>query len=173
MTTKGMNQSRRSLLKRGLWLTAGAVGVGAGAGAGAKLAGDERETTLRVDGRNFRLQIQDRRPGERLRVGDRGVVYGELLDTSGGAFGSFYGSRVAVESTPGSLVADGALESHTFRLPAGTILGIGSHVEGESVFSIIGGTGAYAGARGSYSSSQFLREHGGDGTAEFVLNLTA
>ena len=36
---------------------------------------------------------------------------------------------------------------------------------------MIGGTGRYAGATGSYVARQSLREHGGEGTAEFTLTL--
>jgi len=50
---------------------------------------------------------------------------------------------------------------------------MGSVLPGESLFAIVGGTGRYAGARGSYVASQHLRELGGDGTAHFVLNLSA
>ena len=43
----------------------------------------------------------------------------------------------------------------------------------EGSYAIVGGTGRYAGASGTYTARQSLRELGGDGTAEFTLNLTA
>ena len=64
------------------------------------------------------------------------------------------------------------MELHTFRLRDGTILGMGSTIDGESVFTITGGTGRYAGSRGTYVAQQRLREQGGDGTAEFIIELT-
>ena len=173
-------QSRRGLLGRGLVLLAGAVGLGAGAGA-TKLAtdrngggGDVAASRIRLQGRNWVLQTPDRRQGERLVAGERGTVYGDLVDHAGKPVGRFYGSRVAVQSTLGGPTdADGSLELHTFRLEDGTLLGIGSTIAGENVFAIAGGTGRYAGSRGTYVAEQRLRELGGDGTAEFTIDLTA
>jgi hypothetical protein len=176
-TTNG--QSRRGLLGRGLVLVAGAIGLGAGA-AGAKLATDREQRPvdgkhqLRLTGRNWLLQTPERKPGERLVAGERGTVYGELLDERGSPAGSFYGSRMAVQSElGGGNAADGSLEMHTFKLAGGTLLGIGSMIAGESIFTITGGTGQYAGMRGTYVAQQRLRELGGDGTAEFTIDLTS
>jgi hypothetical protein len=170
-------QSRRGLLGRGLVLLAGAVGVGAGAGA-TKLATRDSEDTaagrIQLQGRNWILQTPDRRPGERLVAGERGTVYGDLVDASGKTVGQFYGSRMAAQSSPGGPVdADSSLELHTFRLEGGTLLGIGSMIAGESIFAIAGGTGRYAGSRGTYVAEQRLHELGGDGTAEFTIDLRA
>ena len=167
-------QSRRGLLGRGLVLLAGAVGLGAGAGA-TKLATDRSEATqIRLQGRNWILQTPDRLPGERLVAGERGTVYGDLVDADGKTVGQFYGSRVAAQANPaGSMDADSSLELHTFRLEGGTLLGIGSMIAGESIFAIAGGTGRYADSRGTYVAEQRLRELGGDGTAEFTIDLRA
>jgi hypothetical protein len=67
----------------------------------------------------------------------------------------------------------GAFHLHTFDLAEGTILGIGANKLDEGSYAIVGGTGRYAGASGTYTARQFLRELGGDGTAEFTLNLNA
>ena len=67
----------------------------------------------------------------------------------------------------------GAFHLHTFDLAEGTILGIGANRLEDGSYAIVGGTGRYAGASGTYTARQFLRELGGDGTAEFTLNLTA
>jgi hypothetical protein len=81
---------------------------------------------------------------------------------------------VAAQSSPaGAVDADSSLELHTFRLEGGTLLGIGSMIAGESIFAIAGGTGRYAGSRGTYVGEQRLRELGGDGTAEFTIDLRA
>jgi len=169
-------QSRRGLLGRGLLLLAGAVGVGAGAGA-AKLATDgssESPESLQLYGRNWLLQTPARKQGERLVPGEQGTVHGELVDSKGNTVGQFYGSRLAIQSgTAGAVAADGSMELHTFRLEGGTILGMGSTIAGESIFSIAGGTGRYAGSRGTYIAQQRLRELGGDGTAEFTIDLRA
>jgi hypothetical protein len=167
-------QSRRGLLGRGLVLLAGAVGLGAGAGATKLATKEDGSDRIRLQGRNWILQTPDRRPGERLVAGERGTVYGDLLDANGKTVGQFYGSRVAAQSSPaGPVDADSSLEVHTFRLEGGTLLGIGSMIAGESVFAIAGGTGRYAGSRGTYVAEQRLRELGGDGTAEFTIDLKA
>ena len=173
-TTTG--QSRRGLLGRGLVLLAGVVGVGAGAGATKLVAGNADETSgpVQLYGRNWLLQTPARKPGERLVPGEQGTVYGELVDARGKSVGQFYGSRMAIQSgVAGPIEADGSMELHTFRLEGGTILGIGSMIAGESIFSIAGGTGRYAGSRGTYIAQQRLRELGGDGTAEFTIDLRA
>jgi hypothetical protein len=170
-------QSRRGLLGRGLVLLAGAVGIGAGAGATKLATRDDDGVTaagrLRLHGRDWILQTPDRRPGERLVAGERGTVYGRLLDEHDRPVGKFYGSRMAVQSELGAAGADGSLELHTFKLEGGTLLGIGSVIAGESIFTITGGTGRYAGVRGSYVAEQRLRELGGNGTAEFTIDLRA
>jgi hypothetical protein len=168
-------QSRRGLLGRGLVVLAGVVGIGAGAGA-AKLATQEDDTAaasqLKLHGRNWILQTPDRRPGERLVAGERGTVYGDLVDAGGKHVGQFYGSRMAAQSSPGGPIgADSSLELHTFKLEGGTLLGIGSMIAGDSIFAIAGGTGRYAGSRGTYVAEQRLLELGGDGTAEFTIDL--
>ncbi len=64
------------------------------------------------------------------------------------------------------------LETHTFQLPGGAIFGMGTATPGaESVYAIVGGTGRYLGASGSYVGRQSPFETGGDGTALFTLNL--
>ncbi len=169
-------QSRRGLLGRGLVLLAGVVGIGAGAGATKLATPDADETSGRVQlyGRNWLLQTPARKPGERLVPGEQGTVHGELVDARGKTVGQFYGSRVAIQSgLAGPVEADGSMELHTFRLEGGTILGIGSMIAGESIFSVAGGTGRYAGSRGTYVAQQRLRELGGDGTAEFTIDLRA
>jgi hypothetical protein len=169
--------SRRALLGRGSFL-AGVLGLGAGAGATTLVASGSSVTgaadRVQLFGRNWLLQTADRKPGERLVPGERGTVQGELLDAGGAVVGQFYGSRMAMQSDRGgSPVADASMELHTFRLADGTILGMGSTLGGESIFTVTGGTGRYAGKRGTYVSHQRLRELGGDGTAEFTIDLTA
>lgn len=163
--------SRRTILKRGLVLAAGAFGVTA-AGKEARAASTTVPDQLRLHGVNWRLAVPDRQPGEMLRLGDHGAVYGDLLDRpKGRTFGQFFGSRLAIQSTPGHARADASIEVHTFVLPGGSIIGMGTAVLGEALFAIVGGSGVYTGVKGSYTATQRLREHGGNGTADFVLNL--
>jgi hypothetical protein len=163
-------QSRRGLLKRALVLAGGAFGL--------TLAGkDARAATgsgMRLYGSNWRLATPLRRPGEAIQLGDHGAVYGDLLDgPKGKVLGQFYGSRLAIQAAPGNTRADASVEVHTFVLPGGTIVGMGTSVLGRAVFAVVGGTGRYARATGSYQATQRLREHGGNGTAEFILTLEA
>lgn len=167
--------SRRSLLGRGLVGLAAAVGIGAGAGVTAARTSGGAESgsrTIRLDGRGWTLTTPGRRLGERIAPGDRSTVHGQLLD-GGRVVGSFLGSRVAAPSASGGLEADASLELHTFTLDGGTILGMGSALPGAGVFAIVGGSGKYANARGTYTAEQQAFELGGDGSATFVLTLTA
>jgi len=167
--------SRRSVLKRGLVLAAGAVGLSAAGGtarAATKL--DAGGGAIRLLGSNWRLVTPARAAGEAIQLGDHGAVYGDLLDARKRAIGQFYGSRLAIQAMPGGHVrADASVEVHTFVLPTGTLIGMGTSVLGKAVFAIVGGTGAYANAKGSYAATQRLRELGGNGTAEFDLTLSS
>jgi len=172
LATTSNGHSRRSILKRGLALAAGALGVGVAgkeAAAATRVAPDQ----LRLYGRNWRLAAPGRSPGEAPRPGDHGAVYGELLDRPDGkTLGQFFGSRLAVQSAPGGFArGDASVEVHTFVLPRGTIVGMGTAVLGQAVFALVGGTGIYAGVTGSYVAHQRLREQGGNGTADFILTL--
>jgi hypothetical protein len=172
LATTSNGHSRRKILKRGLVLAAGAFGVTA-AGKEAKAAIRTVPDQLRLYGRNWQLSVPDRQPGQAVQLGDHGAVFGELLESPMGAvLGQFFGSRLAIQSTPGGHArADGSIEVHTFVLPHGTIVGMGTAVFGDAIFAIVGGTGKYAGVTGSYVAHQRLREQGGNGTAEFNLTL--
>ena len=61
------------------------------------------------------------------------------------------------------------VELHTFQLESGTLLGMG-RVGG---YAVVGGTGSYAGASGAYAFEHRAEHLGGDGSAHFVINLTA
>lgn len=172
VTTDG--HSRRNVLKRGLVLAAGAVGLSAGSGvARAATKIDADGGGLRLYGSNWRLVTPARAAGEAIQLGDHGAVYGELLDARKRAIGQFYGSRLAIQAAQGGHAhANASVEVHTFVLPKGTLIGMGTSVLGQAVFAIVGGTGAYASAKGSYTATQRLRELGGNGTAEFDLTLS-
>jgi hypothetical protein len=167
--------SRRSVLKRGLVLAAGAVGLSAASGeARAATKIDVSGGEFRLYGSNWRLVTPARAAGEAIQLGDHGAVYGDLLDARKRAIGQFYGSRLAIQAAQnGHAHADASVEVHTFVLPKGTLIGMGTSVLGKAVFAIVGGTGAYANAKGSYAATQWLRELGGNGTAEFDLTLSS
>ena len=173
LATRPNGHNRRAILKRGLVLAAGALGV-AVAGKEAKAATTRVPNQLRLHG----TQLASRR----FPTVSRGTCSSSAITVpctatcsmrpNGTPLGQFYGSRLAIQSVPGGHArADASVEVHTFVLPDGTIIGMGTAVLGEAIFAIVGGTGVYAGAKGSYSATQRLREHGGNGTADFVLTL--
>ena len=166
--------SRRSLLQKGLLFLAGVVGVGV---AGEKIAragspSPSGVTKLALFGRQWHLFSQDRRRGELPVRGDRIATYGALHDANGKKVGEFYSTGFVLQNPLGSGPFGAAnLEVHTFNLREGTIAGIGSAQPRGSAFAIVGGTGRYSGATGSYVARQRPLEMGGDGTAKFTLTL--
>jgi hypothetical protein len=166
--------SRRNVLRNGLLFLAGAVGLGvAGARAsGVTGAGSSVTTTLRLSGKQWHLFATDRRRGEIPLRGDSVSTHGILHGPDGKKIGEFYSAGMVLGHPLGAGPLGAAnLEMHTFNLLGGTIAGMGSATPGESVFAIVGGTGRYAGASGSYVARQHPLELGGNGTAEFRLTL--
>jgi hypothetical protein len=163
--------SRRSLLRRGLGLAAGAIGLGAVGPEAAGAATLPSKTELRLHGRSFHFHAPDHRAGAVPAKGERHSVYGELLDRPGGKVVGHFTAAHFTHDSPFAGAAS-SLEIHTFNLTDGTIHGLGSAVRGaEGHFAVLGGTGRYAGARGSYVARIHVREHGGNGTAAFHLTL--
>jgi len=160
--------SRRGLLGRALALAAGGLGAGV-AGRAATAAPSTR--VLVLSGRGFHLHAPTAEPGVPPAKGEQRTGYGELLAASGSVAGHFTSAFLAFDSP---FAAAGSLELHTFHLDDGTIHGLGSVATGsEGHFAILGGTGGYSGARGSYVARQHPRELGGDGTAEFHLTIVS
>ena len=163
--------SRRSLLKRGLLLLAGGLGLGvAGSRTAAKVS--RGFTALKLQGQQWHAFAQDRQRGELPVRGDRISTFGVLSAMDGSKLGEFYATGFTLHRPlgPGPFAA-ASLELHTFNLADGTIAGMGSSGSNEGVFAIVGGTGRYSGATGSYVARQHPLELGGDGTAEFSLTL--
>lgn len=165
--------TRRSVLAR-LALVAGAA---VGAGVAGKTAVDRvdaspapapaprrTERTLVLRGADFRLTAPGTEPGTLPAAGAVRVPTGRIVDGKRD-LGVF---RAAAVPGLGS-----AFQLHTFDLEDGTILGIGANRLDDADFAIVGGTGRYAGATGTYRARQFPRDTGGDGTAEFTLTLSA
>jgi hypothetical protein len=127
--------------------------------------------------RGLRISSQDLRRGALPQSGIRMLARAELVnesspeDKAGDFFASYY--RVNTAGKVNDHEA-GSLEQHTFILPEGTLFGSGvttSGLESEGHFAIIGGTGRYQGARGSYVARQSHVDFGGNGTATFTLTL--
>lgn len=162
---------RRTLLQRGLVLLTGALGVGAAARkvGSAEAPASKPDPTLRLHGRRGPAPP----PG---RSGERLVRYGELLDgPDGKRIGEFFTSGFCLETPFGpQAVAPSNLEFQTFQLPEGTLFGIGAAGPGaERTLAILGGTGRYAAARGSYVEREVPSATPGRDAVEFVLSLTS
>jgi len=167
VTTTRVTTTRGSALKRLLLVAGGAVGVGV-AGERMLTARDEPAAavaprTLVLHGHDWRVASPATRPGELPKHDDPAVPVGRLVDRDGNDLGSF---SAAALPTLGA-----AVELHTFELGDGTLLGIGAAGMHDKPFAIVGGTGRFAGASGTYVARQSPRELGGDGTAEFTLTL--
>lgn len=163
------------MIRKSVLLAAGAVGIGAGTGvanAGTP-ARAPAPTTLELHGQGWHIDVRGRRFGQLPAAGDRANVYGELFDRPGGArLGEFTSAWIHTQSPFGEQAhGAGSLELHTFRLGDSSLFGLGSAGAGQGAFAIVGGTGRYAGARGSYVARQSPRGTGGDGTAHFTLTL--
>jgi len=174
METRVPNAGRRAILKRGAIGAASVAAVAVAAGAAtsptrATAKSDGGSTTIRLLGRSWHADTVDGKlPGK----GDRYAVYGELTDGAGQKLGEFFSQNVGVDS-PFQVTGEGvgAFEIHTLTLPGGTIIGTGVGGGRERSFAIVGGTGKYAGARGSYLARQDTYGLGGNGKAEILLTL--
>jgi hypothetical protein len=177
--------TRREALKQGLVLIGAAVGVGAAGptvasatrtGSPPPTSGGARAEQLTIHGRQWHVTSTALWPGELPDRGHRLLGQGELIDRPGGEkVGEFFASAYGIES-PGRAGPDGVatLETHTFNLVGGSIIGTGTAragLDAEDVFAIVGGTGRFVGARGSYVARQQPQEFGGDGTAEFTFTV--
>jgi hypothetical protein len=170
-----LKTTRGGALKRLALVAGGAVGLGF---AGKKAFVDEPQAatatpvsrggtsqTIVLQGHQWRMNTPGVKPGEMPGPADLPAPFGRFVDASGKDLGAFSAANLAG--------AAGAIQLHTFDLVDGTILGIGAGGVHENPYAIVGGTGRFAGARGTYVAQQSPRELGGDGTAEFTLTLTA
>jgi hypothetical protein len=163
--------TRGGVVGRGMLVAAGVLGLGRGAETPVRGRGERPAATeLTLFGRQYHLHAPERRTGELPQKGDRHTAYAELADRpDGSAIGDFTAAHLALDSP---FAGASSLEIHTFNLAGGTIHGLGSAARGaDGHFVILGGTGRFAGATGSYLARQLPREVGGDGTAEFHLTL--
>jgi hypothetical protein len=172
MATRVPSEARRKLLRRGALGAASLAAVAVGAGAtttGAARPSTSGTTTMRLLGRGWHVDAKD---GKLPTKGERYAVYGELVDAKGDKVGEFFSQNVGVDS-PFQLTGEGtgAFEIHTLTLPGGTIVGVGVGGGRERSYAIVGGTGKYSGARGSYLARQDTYGLGGSGRAEILLTL--
>jgi hypothetical protein len=168
---------RRTLLRRGLWAAGGLLGLAAGRQVSARdepapaPAAAEGERVVRLYGRSPAAVAPGKTAG-----GARVVRRSDLYDAPAGrSVGEFVATTLGAEASFG---AQGAcvsgLEMLSFRVGEDTLFGIGAGGArgAERAYAVLGGTGRFAGARGTCLE----REIGGSGApgrghAEFVVTL--
>jgi hypothetical protein len=150
--------TRRHALRRGLLAAGGLVGIGAARVAGASgRTGNLRLVAPHLDG-----------PGRsHAAPGAQTASVADLFDRAGGRrVGEVHVAAVPVFGPGRSAPDRGAMEWHTFHLDGGTIVGSGTAGTEGGAFAVVGGTGRFANARGTYELRRLA-----DRGAEFVLRL--
>ncbi len=168
--------SRRSVLHRGLLFVAGACGLQLASSeapaAQSSSAPDGNTTTLRFYASCSRHHKLGQEPGKLPKLD--GVVNrrGDLFDAiTGKKVGEFGGTCLGSQNSfPAARAGGFSLELQTLRLEGGDLFGIGSGSEPENGHAILGGTGRFAGSKGSYLIRR-SREEANAGSIEFVINL--
>jgi hypothetical protein len=136
---------------------------------------EDRSVSTLIQARGLRLSSPDFRKGRQPAAGERILVTAELFDATGEtAVGHLYGEYVALGNSRSGAGSPASLETHTFAFADGTLIGRGAATRDLTTldsFAIVGGTGRYAGATGTYTARQGPLELGGDGTAEYQIDL--
>jgi hypothetical protein len=172
----GSAPKRRTLLQRGLALLAGAVGLGAAWGArGDGVSTPGSGSALRLYGRRRAAMRSPR--GDGLTRATHVISSGDLLEGPGGdVVGSFHTNALCLATPLGpTLAAPSNIEFHTFALESGTLfaLAAGPSAGGLGSGAVIGGTGRFEGARGSYVGQPPSSGPQERGAVEFIFNLSA
>lgn len=158
--------SRRALL-RSAGAAAGAVGmIGTGE---LSAAANTPAHTFTLRGSQLRILGE---AGRAARPGEQIAVTGRLHRVADGAVvGHLYSTATVLSH---DVVADGSparLEQHLLHLDDGTLAATGTvTVTGHGRFTVTGGSGRYAHARGTYTTVQCADSSGG-GDALFTIDL--
>jgi hypothetical protein len=159
------------LLQRALFALTGGIGLAAASRSSAAGEAASRD--------GFPKTLHGRRwtaPPPAAGGGGRVVRCGELRDDPEGArVGEFFTNAFCLDMPYGVQAAAASnLEFQTFRLAEGTLFGVGAAgAAGEKHFAVLGGTGRYAGARGSYVERASPSPTAKAGTFVFHFNLTS
>jgi hypothetical protein len=152
MNEVGTPTPRRTLLQRGLALIGGALGVGAvGGEVHARAETGARDQTLHLLGRR---RTPGRLAGATPGAHQHAVSSGDLLDAKGDeTIGSFHTNGFCLETRLGTpMPSDSNIAFQTFVLAEGSLFGLGGGPSpgGDRTCAVLGGTGRYAGAQGTY-----------------------
>ncbi len=156
---------RRTFLAAAALFGLTTVGTAAGAVRSAPAG-----RVMRLSGTDWHRQSSSSDAGLPPEPGERAGVTGVLVDEGGDTVGTFRAASFLNEA----LWADGqtvSLEFHTFDMGPDVLFGLGEDRGPDGVFAVVGGTGRFSGARGSYKAVQSPYETGGDGTAHFEFTL--
>jgi hypothetical protein len=164
--------SRRSALKGIGMLAGGTVVSSAGVSIPNGTAGAtepraiEGVKTLVLFGSRLRVVAPGRAPGDQV------VTLGDLsLKESGAIVGRFVATSTLLDRPSRFRPSAGSLAVQTFSLEEGDIVGTGTMKhDGTSTLAVTGGTGAFHGARGSYTVSHAGGSLGG-GRAVYTFTL--
>jgi hypothetical protein len=98
---------------------------------------------------------------------------GEILDDEGRTIGSFQAQPLTPFTEIAGLVGARALELQTFVLPGGALFGLAlaPDRQGERACAVLGGTGDYEGAQGSYVERRANSTQRGTMDVEFEVRL--
>ena len=166
---------RRDAVRQATVLLAGLFGFGVAnapsALAASARAGASHPTSFVVHGVDWHLDSESGRAGLPAVPGERATVYGTLVAEPGGASVGEFQAASFFGDSPFSASEAASLEQHVFHIAGDAIFGIGSASDSGGVFAVVGGSGRFAGARGSYTAQQSAHETGGDGTARFEFTL--
>jgi hypothetical protein len=158
--------SRRALLARA-GIAAGVVGAGAvglKAGTAPTAASPGRPLPRVVHGRDWRIVFAGLEHGAAPTLTTPRLPQGRLVDGDGAHLGLLESSLLPSTG--------GATHLHRLDLGDGGLIAVGPGGSDDATFTIVGGTGRYLGASGTYHAAQRPREHGGDGTATLTFDLT-
>ncbi len=169
MASTESGPGRRSFLQWAAGLVGGLTAVAAcdqGAGASASAAAGSMPAPPAAGGSRTLLgrgrMLAPAPTAAGLDAG--GVAFaGEILDPASGLAAGRFRSQ--------ALGAPGGLTVHTLELPEGTLFALGAGGGRSGTSAVVGGTGGFAGARGTLS----LRETAGNGVRaelEITLSLT-
>jgi hypothetical protein len=154
--------TRRELLARA-GLVAGAAGVIGAGGAAAIGAGSSASRLPRViHGADWRLTRPGVPAGTQPPVDATVLPVGRLVDADGAGLGVF---EASVLPTGGA-----GLHLHRLEFGDGTLSAVGPATLRDATYAVIGGTGRFSGASGSYHLEQRPAPSGG--TATLTLDIT-
>jgi len=136
---------------------------------------DATLTALYLDA--YKLHTAGRAPGAQRQKGDQTLLRGALLTGDGERIGELFASALTM---PGPVDGDGPLtprlEIQSFQLRDGTLMGMGTAFAQADVpnrYTIVGGSGRYAGLRGTYTFDNNPNVARADGRARLTFELDA